>query len=344
MDLGEITRLTPLDLLDVLIISYVILRFLLLFRGTATLQVLIGLGFLRVMLIFARASNLVMTSWLLEGINAVAVLVIVVVFRNEIREVLLQSNPARLLIGRPEKARAVDLPVVAEAAFRLAATRTGALLVFPNRDKLGEHVREGVALGGQFSGAVLESLFARTSPVHDGAAVIRGGRIDRVGAILPLSTRSGLPPEFGTRHRAAVGLSEVCDAIVVIVSEERGEVSIAQRGLVEPVEDAQALERLLRHRLLGHVDGKRSTGWTAELIRQVGGYLAVFLLVSASVVTWRAYFGERVSVKNLNVPINFRNVPAGLDLQNTTSDEVTVQVGGQGPLFNALSPDQVVAS
>lgn len=343
MDLEQITRLTPLDLLDVLIISYVILRFLRLFRGTTTLQILIGLGFLRVMLIVARASNLVMTSWLLEGINAIAVLVIVVVFRNEIREVLLQSNPARLFFGRPEKARAVDLPAVAEAAFRLAATRTGALLVFPNRDKLGEHVREGVALGGRFSGAVLESFFAKTSPVHDGAAVIRGGRIDRVGALLPLSTRSGLPPEFGTRHRAAVGLSEVCDAVVVVVSEERGEVSIAQSGLVEPVEDARTLERLLRHRLLGQVEGKNSNGWTAELLRQAGGHLAVFVLVSASVVIWRAYFGEQVSVKNLNVPISFRNVPAGLELQSTTSNEVAVQVCGQGPLFNALSQDQVIA-
>jgi diadenylate cyclase len=335
-----ILRLSWLDVVDILVISYFVHRLFLLFRGTSSLQILVGLVFLRLLLLFAQRAGLVWTSQFLNEAYSWVPILIIVVFRHEIREALLQTSPIRLLVGQPHRAKTIDLPAVTEAVFHLAGARTGALLVFPNRDRLGEHVREGVALGGRLSTPILESLFAKESPVHDGAAVIRNGRIERVGAFLPLSRQMGLPAEFGTRHRAAIGLSEVCDAVVVVVSEERGEVSVAHRGTVETIDGPTSLGLVLRRRLLGEIAERKHRGWGRELGGQAAGFLLTSLLVSAGVI-WGLHSGEPLSLKTVAVPIDYRNLSDGLELQNTTTEQVELQVRGQRTLLASLTPEQV---
>ena len=214
------------DAIDIVLIGFLIHRLLMLFRGTATLHVTSVLVLLWMLHGLTYEFNLVLTSRFLESLGTVAVLVIVVAFRDEIREVLIQTNPMRLILGRPaSRTQEEKLGLVAEAVFQLAEKNVGALIVFQNRDRLTELVRDGISLGGQISVPILESIFSKESPVHDGAVLIRGQRIDRVGTILPLTRRTDLPPQYGTRHRAAIGLSDASDALVLVVSEERGEVS-----------------------------------------------------------------------------------------------------------------------
>ncbi|HEX8203925.1 MAG TPA: diadenylate cyclase [Isosphaeraceae bacterium] len=330
------------DLADLLVISFFVHRLFLLFRWTSSLQILVGLVTLRLLLVLAHRAELVWTSQFLNEVNAWVPILIIVVFRNEIREALLQTSPIRLLVSQPNRLRAIDLPAVTEAVFRLAGARTGALLVFPNRDRLGEHVREGVALGGRLSTPILESLFAKESPVHDGAAVIRHGRIERVGAFLPLTRQNGLPAEFGTRHRAAIGLSEVCDAVVVVVSEERGEVSVAHRGTVLPIEGPASLERVLRQRLRGEAEGRKNRRWVRDLAGQAAGFLLSFVLVSA-VVLWGLQSSGPVSLKTVAVPIDYRNLADRLQLQSATTEQVEIQVRGPRPLITSLTPTEVAA-
>jgi diadenylate cyclase len=337
-----ILRLSWLDVVDILVISYFVHRLFLLFRGTSSLQILVGLVFLRVLLLVAQRTGLVWTSQFLNEANAWVPILIIVVFRNEIREALLQTSPIRLLVGQPNRSKTIDLAGVTEAVFHLAEARTGALLVFPNRDRLGEYVREGVALGGRISTPILESLFAKESPVHDGAAVIRKGRIERVGTFLPLSRQMGLPTEFGTRHRAAIGLSEVCDAVVVVVSEERGEVSVAHRGMVETIDGPASLEQVLRRRLRGEIADREHSSWGRELAGQAAVFLMTCLLVSA-VVIWGLRSGEPLSMKSVTVPIDYRNLSDGLELQDPTTGQVELQVRGQRPLIASLAPEQVTA-
>ena len=326
------------DLLDALIISFILYRLFLVFRGTTAFQIVLGLFVLWIIQGTAKAAGLVLTSWFFQGVGAVAVLVTVVVFRNEIREVLMQTNPIRFFLGRPHKHRSINVSLVVQCAFQLAQKRTGALLVIENRDRIGPYLREGFALDGRFDPSVIESIFAKQSPMHDGAAIIRGNRIARVGTFLPLTEKEGLPQHYGTRHRAAIGLSEVSDAVVLLVSEERGEVSLVHRGHVKVLHESQLLNETLRRLLLG-IDPKtklrnRRQLWTAR----VAGFFLTFLLVSA---VWGIYAGKQLSLITITTPVDFRNIPDNLVLMNASAEKAEVQITGKRRLVSALEPEQV---
>jgi diadenylate cyclase len=329
------------DFVDIFVISFILHRIFLLMRGTAVVQITIGLVSLWLFQELARVSGLVLTSWFFRGIGAIFVLVIVVVFHAEIREILVQTNPVRFLLGRARQTRPLGYHLIGQAVFRLARRRTGALIVIQNLDELGSNAGGGFVLDGNLIPEVLEGLFAKDSPVHDGAAVIRGNRIARVGTFLPLSQSEGLPNHFGTRHRAAVGLSETCDAVILVVSEERGEISLVHRRNVQLIRNPDQLEStlsqlILSDRKLGG-DPKR---WSRVWLSQVGGLVLTFLLVS---VFWGVYAGGRFSMLPLRVPVQFRNIPAGMQLTDSSAQEVEVQVSGKRGLVSSLDPQQVKA-
>ena len=329
------------DLLDILVISFILHRLFLLFRGTIALQIILGLLFLWVIQGIAKAAGLVLTSWFFQGIGAVAVLVIVVVFRNEIREVLIQTNPIRLLFGRSPETRRMSVEFIVQAVFKLSKTRTGALIVLQNRDSVEPYLREGFALDGRFNPLIIESIFAKQSPVHDGAIVIRRNRISRVGTFLPLTQKEGLSHHFGSRHRAAIGLSEECDAVILVVSEERGEVSLVFRGKVRSLNQPQVLKDELGRLLVGVFPKKQPKKSRRRIwLAQAGGILLTFLMVS---LVWGIYSGGQFSLITATTPIDFRNIPDNLELMRTSAEKVEVQISGKRRLVTALEPEQVRA-
>jgi uncharacterized protein (TIGR00159 family) len=340
MGLDIFTSLKWPDVVDVLVISFILHRLVLVLRGTAALQIVLGLLLLWVIQGIATAAGLVLTSWLFQGVGAVAVLIIVVVFRNEIREVFIQTNPIRLFLGRPQETRRIDINLILQAVFQLASTRTGALIVIANRDRLNPYLREGFALDARFNPQIIESIFAKQSPMHDGAIIIRADRIARAGTFLPLTEKEGLPRHYGTRHRAAIGLSEVSDSVVLVVSEERGEVSLVHRGRVEVMHDSQKLKGALGRLLLG-VDRKRKRrSWRQLWLANAGGFLATFLLVAT---VWGIYSGKQLSLISITTPIDFRNIPENLVLMNASTEKVEVQITGRRRLVSGLQPEQVEA-
>src|SRR5215467_3958448 len=204
---------------------------------TRALRLTLSVLALRLAALLTDQLGLLITSWVLDAAAVVALLVLMVAFQPELRRAVMRLD----LPGRAAHER--QLPVLAAlstTAFDLARVRCGALLVIVQEDSVAELITGGVPIAARVSPELLEAIFRKESPIHDGAVVIDGDQLTRAGAILPLTQRR-VPDEYGTRHRAGLGLSERSDASVIVVSEERGEVTLMREGGGELMRDADAL-------------------------------------------------------------------------------------------------------
>lgn len=242
-----IARLDFSATVDILLISLSIYWLLLLIRGTTAMTVLRGAGvILTVAFLLSRALDLEVLSWVLRNSVAGLLLAVAVVFQPEIRRALerIGRTGLRSFLQRPERRHTLES--VVRAAMRLGRQQHGALIVIERETGTGEVVDTGVPLDAEVTYELLVNIFVPNSPLHDGAVVIRGDRIVAAGCTLPLSD-SPLPSEYGMRHRAAVGITESTDAVVVVVSEERGEVSICANGrMVFALDESRLTRQLLR--------------------------------------------------------------------------------------------------
>lgn len=215
------------DVIDILIIAVLLYQAYALLRGTRAWNVLRGLLAVAGLWFLAGQFGLQATKWLFDAIAPAGFLAVVVVFQPELRAVLER-------VGRGRMQRSVSADPVTEimtAVRELASQRKGALIAIERRTPLKEYADRGTAIGAPVSAALLQTIFASSGPLHDGAVVVKEDLVTHAGVILPLSDKhEGWSVKHGTRHRAALGLSEITDALVVIVSEERGTVSIAREG------------------------------------------------------------------------------------------------------------------
>jgi diadenylate cyclase len=236
------------DVIDVAIVAFVLYRVLLVFRGTVAIQMLFGLGFLMAARFAARQADLRSLSFVLENFWAFWVLALIVLFQPELRRTLAQAGRSRLLqrvVGQGSAERRQLLEEIVRAVDALATKRIGALIAVERQVGLRAYAELGVPMEAVASAELLGSLFQPGSPLHDGAAIIQGDRIAAAGCFLPLSRNLGLSRTLGTRHRAAVGLSEETDAVVVVVSEETGVISLTVDGVIERGLDPDRLQERL---------------------------------------------------------------------------------------------------
>jgi diadenylate cyclase len=250
--------------LDVAIVAYVLYRVLLVFRGTVAIQMLAGLGLLMGARLAARQADLRSLSFVLENFWAFWVLALIVLFQPELRRALAQAGRNPLLqrvAGQARAARRELLDEVVRAVDVLGVKRIGALIAVERQVGLRAYAELGVPMEAVVSAELLGSIFQPGSPLHDGAALIQGDRITSAGCFLPLSRNLGLSRTLGTRHRAAVGLSEETDAAVVVVSEETGVISVAVDGVIERGLDPDRLRERLTA-LLNAADVPRGGGWS----------------------------------------------------------------------------------
>lgn len=324
------------DLVDIGLVSFILFRLYVLFRGTQAIRVIVVVGLLWVLQRFSIAAGLIVTSWAFQGIIAAAALVIIVVFRSEIRIVLQAKSLRTLLWGGGHKALPTPVEIIADAVFEMARKKTGALLVFPGRDDLDELTQGGISLDGRLSREMLLSIFWGGNPVHDGAAVIVGDRIANVGVILPLTRREDLPSHYGTRHRAAAGLAEASDAVVVVVSEERGEVLTARGDRLAPVGTAEALADRLRRR--ASPMGGGSDHWMRGRIEMISAALVSILFVTG---VWFSFSRGLEALATLDVSVEYMNRDPAMELVETSTNTVSLDLSGSGPLIKSLQPDQV---
>lgn len=244
-------------LVDVAIVYYLIYRILLTIRGTRAAQMIVGMVLLGTAYLIAERLQLSTVSWLLDNFIAYFIILIIVVFQQDIRRALGRIGQNVLPFGRRQETSQVVDEVVAATA-QLARTRIGAIVVFEREAALEEFVDDATRIDAVLSRQLLVTLFVPTkdNELHDGAVVIgKSHRLELARALLPLSRATDLGPEFGTRHRAALGITEDTDAVAVVVSEERGEISLCFRGSIardlEPV--------MLRRALVGLFAGGRAT-------------------------------------------------------------------------------------
>lgn len=238
-----------IDLLDILLVAFIIYRLLLLIKGTRTVQMLFGLAVLLVVYVGSQLGGLFTLNWLLDNFLSSIILVIVVIFQADIRRALLHMgrNPFSSDAAFRDGDRGIEELV--KGCTSLSAHRYGALIVVERETGINDFLEVGTELDAKLSGDLLRTIFHPQSPIHDGAAVIQRGRISRVGCFLPLTQNPAVHPRFGTRHRAAIGLTELVDAVAIVVSEETGRISVVISGKMTRDLDAVTLRRVLRRLL-----------------------------------------------------------------------------------------------
>jgi diadenylate cyclase len=253
------------DAVDILVVAAVLYRVFVMFRGTRAVPMFIGLGGLFVVSILARRFELFSTSWLLDNFWSFWVLGLIVLFQPELRRALTQIGQSPIFQGitraqKEEQSHVIDH--VVRAADALAGKRIGALMVLERSTGLRNYAELGVPLDALVSADLLVSLFLPYSPLHDGAVFIRDDRVVAAGGFLPLSRNPQLARALGTRHRAALGLSEETDAAVVVVSEETGRISLAVEGRIETQPDRDVLrQRLVQLFALEEASTGRQSAW-----------------------------------------------------------------------------------
>lgn len=254
-----------IDLLDVGIVAFIVYRVLLLIKGTRAMQMLTGLGILGIAFFVSSTAELFTTHWLLSYFFDYLILIVIVLFQDDLRRALTHvgKNPFFAAASAEEEREMVD--EIARVSTRLAREKIGALIVIERETGLKNYIDTGSKLESRVKAELLYAIFTPTSPIHDGAAIIQEGRIAAAGCFLPLSKDPNIDKRYGTRHRAALGLTEDTDAIVVLVSEEAGEAHLVKNGKIT----TNLNEQELRQSLTALLDLTRKQG---NLPRRLRGW------------------------------------------------------------------------
>ena len=324
------------DIVDISLVSYILFRFYVLFRGTNAFRVLIGMTVLWFFQQIAVSMGLIVTSWVVQGVVTLGAFIIIVIFRNEIRTVLLARNLKSILWGISSKTVSSTIEIIVQSVLDMARRNCGALIVLPGKEDLEEVIQTGIAWDGEISKEMILSIFWPDNPVHDGATIIQGDQITQVSAILPLSRRDDLPSFYGTRHRAALGLAEITDALIIAVSEERGDVVAAQDSQLNVVRQRRRLEQILKQHL--GVAAKKSR----ELIKErlMVTTAAIFSVIFVTGV-WFSVSKGVDTLATLEIPVVYMNRDPAMEIVKTSGNTVSLELEGSGALIKSIKPDQI---
>lgn len=245
-DLAEfLPTLRIQDAVDILFIAFVIYRIMDLIRGTRAAQMLVGLAILFAIFLSSQTLELYTLNWVLDNFLSSILLVIVVIFQDDIRRALTQVGTRRFF-GSESRMQQEDVEEIIRAAAALAAKRVGALIVLQREVGLNRYMEVGTRLDSRVSRELIVSIFQPTSPIHDGALIVHKGRMIAAGCFLTLTSNPFVSKTLGSRHRAAIGLTEETDALVVVVSEEDGSVSLVREGRITRGVDTATLRSTLQ--------------------------------------------------------------------------------------------------
>lgn len=316
------------DALDIAIVSALIYGGIAWLRRSRGALVAIGLGLLGCLYLGAWSAGLTLTTQVFHALAAALLVVLVVLFQEELRQSF--EELAAWLLGRHKatRPRYETRDVLVRTAFHLAREKIGALIVLPGAQPLDRHVQGGVELDGLLSEELLASVFDPHSPGHDGAAIVENRRVRRFAVHLPLSRRPALEGRAGTRHRAALGLAERSDALCLIVSEERGSVSVARAGALREVGDPTELGKLLDRFYKERLPLARRRPRLVQLVTQHLGGKAI--AVGAACLLWWVFVpGGRPVERARDLPVELAGLPPGFEIESIDPSHVRATFRGR---------------
>ena len=265
------------DLLDIAILSFVIYKLLWMLRKTSSGRVMRGILIFLLAMFLSYALDLTATSFVLDRVVELGILALVILFQPELRRLLEKMGSGRIgqvfASSKEQEGAEVERAIqqTTEAYADMSRDKVGALMVFERQNLLDDIIKTGTPLDCSVSSELLKNLFWNKAPLHDGAVIVRDGRIVGAGCMLPLSSNVNLSRDLGMRHRAGIGMSENSDAGVVIVSEETGSISAAVGGMLKRHLAPETLERLLRNELLSDEEKERRKGGPLPKLSQLFG-------------------------------------------------------------------------
>lgn len=328
---------SPVDFLILFLAVYLLLLW---GKQARALRIALAIVGLRAGSLLARQFDLIFTPWVMDAASFVAIGLLLFVFQSELRYAVVQIEATLRHFLRQKISLVPAFAAISEAAFALATTNRGALIVVSRQDPIEELIQGGIALGGEISKEILEAIFRKVSPVHDGAAIIQGNRIVTVSAILPLTQRTDLPSGYGTRHRAALGLAERCDAIVVVVSEGRRVVALVSERQFQQMATAEELGQRLQN-LCGAATAIGPTPMAKRLRKNLGLKATAAAL---ALLIWGISFGIKgTTSRTIGVPVEFTNIGENMKISYQSATVLQVQLRGSAWLLDSVNLTRVVA-
>ena len=268
--LQTVKRMGATDYLDIIVVAFLIYKLLPLLRTPNIMRIARTVIALVLVTWITGEMHLYTINWILDQVLAVGLLAFVILFQPELRRMLehLSSVQLRNFFGMTKPVQEMDAVItqVVRACQIMSEEKVGALIVFSKVQHLDEYFKTGTIIDSQVSEQLLRNIFFKNSPLHDGAMIIRDGRVAAAGCVLPLSTNPNIPRDLGTRHHAAVGMSENSDAVVVVVSEEKGTISVASGGMLKRELTPETLDKLLHKELVpAENENEKDTGLMGRL-------------------------------------------------------------------------------
>ena len=328
------------DVLDILLVTTLVYTAMVPVRRTQARLVAGGILILGALYVAARALDLRLTAWIFQGFFAVFLVIIVVIFQEELRQLFERIAVWGLRRRNTSVPRGDATDVLVQCLSDFAADRIGAIVVIPGDQPVDRHTHGGIDLHGALSLPVVKSIFDPHSPGHDGAVIVDQDGIKRFAVHLPLSKNYQQLSGLGTRHAAALGLAERTDALCVVVSEERGRIAVARDGKLRILSDPQQLGSILQTFRRDKRQAADSAGFWKQLLLQ--NWVEKLASLALVVALWYVFVpGSRPTVLTYDIPVKVINVPPGYKAEDVSPPEVTARFVGMRRAFYRFDPKKL---
>ena len=328
------------EVIDILVVAILLYTAVVWAQRTRAALVVRGILVFGAIYIIARYLDLQMTAWIFQGFFAIFLIIIVVIFQEELRRIFEQLAVWSLNFKKSRTSRGEAGDVIARTLADLARNKIGALIVLRGTDPLERHITGGIPLDGKVSAPLLWSIFDPHSPGHDGAVLVENGQITRFAAHLPLSKDISQTAHVGTRHSAALGLAELCDALCLVVSEERGTVSVARDGRLYPNQNLQQITRAIDSFFEAKFPTRETKVYSLEFFRQ--NWIAKAVSLSLAFGFWYILVpGSKTIRVNYRIPVSVEHLPPDLQIQELQPAEVSATFNGPRRAFYLLDAGKI---
>ena len=320
------------DVVDILVVAVLLYTATAWLKDTRAAFAIRGIFILAVIYILARYLDLQLTAWIFQGFFAIFLIIIVVIFQEELRQIFERIAVWRLTSKNDPSLRSDAADILVKTVADLAKDKIGALIVVEGKNPIGRYIMGGIELGGKISEPLLKSIFDPHSAGHDGAVIIENDQIARFAAHLPLSKDFQQLARVGTRHGAALGLAELSDAMCIAVSEERGKISVARNGRLRQVDNMQELGALLQKFLREKYPSEENRGVSFSLVRE--NWLTKVVTFSLAIGLWYVLVpGSSTVEETYKIPVQVENLPPNLRVENIQPPEINATFTGPKRTF-----------